>query len=412
MDTVRINPLIVSVSPTDHTLISPIQPTVHKGGIGKLISVVAMVAIPMAAPAIASSIAASGVLGASITAAMTTTVGGVISGAIAGAALGGITAAVTGQSISAGALGGAIGGGIGGYAQGVSAGTGAVGTGPAATAASGGAGLDTGIATTYDAAGNVVGTQSISQAGVVGASQAPQGALAKALSDTSELVASKVDAKALANLTMQAAGSLMGEVLVPPGTLAELSPQEQELLEERKVELAALRDRDLEAYNQAIEISKAYMVQAGQIDPTYFANQELAKSKIGSARTIRNIDEQAALDDKTISGNETRRLGIDANRLSASAYDTGYIKGLDTKGSLIKQASDTMPTASQTVNYSAGLAGLQDTYKGQREAADKERENYQMMFAGLNTKEGNTDEERDRKAKLYDGMSSYMQGIT
>ena len=68
-----------------------------------------------------------------------------------------------------------------------------------------------------------------------------------------------------------------------------------------------------------------------------------------------------------------------------------------------------MPTASQTVNYSAGLKDLQDVYAGQRAAADTERENIQMMFAGLNTKEGNTPEEAARKAKFYD---DYMTNLT
>ena len=93
MDTVRINPLIVSVSPTDHTLISPIQPTMHKGGLGKLLSIAAAVAIPFAAPAIAGSIAASGYLSAGMTTFMTT-VGGEM---MVGAALGAISAKVQGK---------------------------------------------------------------------------------------------------------------------------------------------------------------------------------------------------------------------------------------------------------------------------------------------------------------------------
>ena len=173
-----------------------------------------------------------------------------------------------------------------------------------------------------------------------------------------------------------------------------------------------LRDRDLEAYNQAIKISKAYMVQAGQVDPTYFAQQEANKSKIQSARTIRGVEEKAALDNMTFTDADTRRLGLDANKLSASAYDTGFIRGSELKDNLIDRGLQAMPAASQTVNYAQGLAGLQDVYKGQREAADTERENIQMMFAGLNTTEGNTTEDEKRKAKLYDDAmkSLYQKG--
>ena len=61
-----INPLVVSVGPTNEATITPVPMTHHGGGIKKAVAVVAMVAIPIAAPAIASSIAASGVLGAAI----------------------------------------------------------------------------------------------------------------------------------------------------------------------------------------------------------------------------------------------------------------------------------------------------------------------------------------------------------
>lgn len=234
------------------------------------------------------------------------------------------------------------------------------------------------------------------------------------LKQTSETVLSKLkDPKNLANLTMQAAGSLVGEALVPEGTLAQLSPEEQALIEERKAELVALRDRDLAAYNQAIELSKQYMVQAGQIDPTYFAQQEANKSKIQSARTIRNIEEKAAFDDKNFTQGDKARLGLDASRITSSKFDEGFMTGLDTRTAFINKAQDTMPTASQTVNYSAGLKDLQDVYAGQRETADDERENIQMTLAGLNTKEGNTTEDEKRKAKLYDDIvAPYVQRTT
>ena len=76
-----------------------LTPTHHKGGIGKVLGIVAAIAIPFAAPAIATAIGVSGAL----------------SGALIGAGLGAATAAITGQNIGMGALTGGIGGGIGGY---------------------------------------------------------------------------------------------------------------------------------------------------------------------------------------------------------------------------------------------------------------------------------------------------------
>ena len=74
-----INPLVVSVGPTNETIITPVPMTHHGGGVKKVIAVVAAVAIPIAAPAIASAIAGSAFVSAGVAAAMTTTAGAVVS---------------------------------------------------------------------------------------------------------------------------------------------------------------------------------------------------------------------------------------------------------------------------------------------------------------------------------------------
>ena len=56
MTTIKINPVVVSVSPTSTTPITPINPTYHGGGLKKLATVVVAVVIPIAAPAIASAV--------------------------------------------------------------------------------------------------------------------------------------------------------------------------------------------------------------------------------------------------------------------------------------------------------------------------------------------------------------------
>ena len=409
MNTMIINPLVVQVRENNPDVILPVDPTMHGGSVGRVIGVVAAVAVPFAAPAIATAVQASGVLGAAISAAMNTTIGGVVSSAITGAALGGVAATIAGAPFSAGAITGAITGGIGGYMSGTGAETAAGGAGGGA---GGGATATAGGPQTYTGGfGEATTGIGLEQGEMLAAQTADFGSavaktpvsLMETLRQTSEKVVNKLKSpENLANITMQAASSLAGELLVPEGTLAQLSPEEQALIDERKAELIALKDRDLDAYNLAIDVSKEFMVQAKQIDPTYFAQQEENKSKIRSARTIRGAEEKAALDNMSFTNADTRRFGLDANRLSASAYDTGFATGLDTKNRFISAAQSNMPTAGQTASYAQGLAGLQDAYKGQREAADKQRESYQMMFAGLNTKEGNTKKDEKRKKGIYD----------
>ena len=99
-----------------------LTPTHHKGGIGKVLGIVAAVAIPFAAPAIATSIGISAALGPTL------------GSALVGAGLGAASSLITGQNPLMGAVMGGIGGGVGGYMQtpsGVSPWTGSnIGLGP------------------------------------------------------------------------------------------------------------------------------------------------------------------------------------------------------------------------------------------------------------------------------------------
>ena len=76
-----------------------LTPTHHKGGIAKVVSIVAAVAIPVAAPAIASSVGLSAALGSQA-----------IGSALVGGVLGAGVAAATGGDPLMGGLGGAFGG--------------------------------------------------------------------------------------------------------------------------------------------------------------------------------------------------------------------------------------------------------------------------------------------------------------
>jgi len=106
----------IPMSPLASAVRQSMYPTEFKGGgLKKIVSIAAMVFIPMAAPAISSSIAASGFLGASATGVFSTWAGS----AIVGAGLGAVAAKVTGQDWKKGALMGGIGGGIAGYSSGM-----------------------------------------------------------------------------------------------------------------------------------------------------------------------------------------------------------------------------------------------------------------------------------------------------
>ena len=407
-----INPLVVSVGPTAGTTpIYPIQPTEHGGGVKKVVAVAAAIIIPVAAPAIASSIAASGVLGASISAAMTTTAGAVVSSAITGAALGAVTAKVTGQSVKAGAIMGALGGGFGGYR---SAAAGTFGTpqgGVSATAdkylgtnfsGQPTTGSDIGVNMGQD--GQVIQTGGAQTDGTlvktgteVGGDAASKTFLEKLSEVPSTIVDKVTNPDTLANMTLMAGGQLLATALIPPGSMPELSAEEQQVMDQYKQELAVLKETNEAAFNAKMDAAKQYLVQAGYFSPEYFGLQAANKAAIESERKMREYRRTAGLTDFRSTGRnaaEERRFALESAKNVQSAYDTGFQKGMTSKDAALKTGYGMIPKADAT--YANALANLGNMYSARRGEADKQRENITSFFGRLATTSGNSS--KDKKA--------------
>ena len=444
MTAITINPMVVALRPTNGTIVRRIQPTEHGGGVKKLLAVVVAVAIPIAAPAIASSIAASGVLGATISAAAATTVGAVASSAIVGAGLGAISAKVMGGDVKSGAIMGAIGGGIGGYgvAQSTGAGLGNVAdTGiqatvnntfgttfgqPAAgteTAGLNTTGADAGATVASDPSGSTLaeaatGEATLQNASLPGKSVADAGATlsntagttqaatamsqlgpdatfaAKSgayLKDAGSALVSKItDPAALASLTMQAGGQILGATLAPD---PEMPPEQRELLEMRKAELAELKERDENAFNAQMEAAQSFLRQAEQYDPTYMAFQAANKEAIDQQRKMREQYRRSALGSgRDISEAEKRRMSLDSARNVSSRYDQGFQQGLTAQNKVTQAGLSAIPNSSNFAAYTNALQSLsQDTQKAEDAAilaSQGAGKNISDLFAGFNTTSG------------------------
>ena len=417
-----INPLVVSVGPAAGT--TPIYPTQlieHGGGVKKVIAVAAMVIIPVAAPAIASSIAASGVLGAAVSGAMATTAGAVVSSAIVGAGLGAITAKVTGTSVKAGAIGGALGGAFGGYRS-ASAGT-------FGTPAGGISGTtDRVLGTNFSGAQTPVNTGTMD--GVQYASADGTGTVQNAVLDSStdslladgagELtfmekmasVPSKIADKitnpdTLANLTLQAGGQLLATALVPPGSMPDLSPEEAQVLEEYKAELADLKQNNEAAFNAKMDASKQFLVQAGYFSPEYFGLQAANTAATDQERKLKEYRRAAGLTNfrnTGMSAAEERRAALQGGRNVQSAYDSGFQKGMTAQNQALTTGYGMIP-ASQGAGYANALAGLSNMYSGMRDQQDKKRDNIAEFFGGLATTTGNSKEDEKKLKDIKDGKA-------
>jgi len=407
-----INPLVVSVGPTNEATITPVPMTHHGGGTKKVLAVAAMVAIPIAAPAIASSIAASGVLGAAISGAMATTAGAVISSAIVGAGLGAITAKVTGGSVRAGAIGGAIAGGIGGYGARSGFGQAAPsGNVPGMDVASntyqgvGSGGVDGGTSSLYQTASfnpnaqnlvynpnatNVAGQLSNTGTGGAGFVES----MKAGLSNVGQKVVSKITSPdALANVVLQVGGAAATEALVPTPDNAE----EAAAIEEYRAELEALRQKDEAAFNAKMDAAKAHMVQAGYYDPNYFGLQAANRAAIVEGRRLRDFERSAALRSGGLSQGERRRAALQGGLNVQTAFDQGFGQGVGLQNQALTTATNLIPTASTGgVTQAGGFLELASA-KAERDsnAATTQKDRIMNFFGGLNTASGRTNKETE-----------------
>ena len=428
-----INPLVVSIGPTNETNITPIPMTAHGGGIKKVLGIVAAVAVPFAAPAVASAIGLSAAIGAATTA----TIGAVAGSAIVGAGLGAITAAVTGQSVARGALFGGIAGGIGGYGARANittgAGTPTVGTSPSSSSqwittpgtpttsvvnpniTTGGvqnAGLlhnasfgpgpamsnfdPTSAWITTPGAGAEVGT-ALSNTAV-----APEGFIAtmkSKLSSAGQMLADRIASpEALANAALKVAGSVVSDAMVEPPSTAEA----QAGIAAYERELALLKERDEAAFNEKLEASKAYMVQAGYYDPQYFANQAANNAAIAEGRKLREYQRTAGLRSGGISEGELRRAALAGTQNIQSSFDRGFQQGAGLRDRAISTATGLIPSAPQASLAATGeLAGMRAVLENaENRRKDEERSNIQEFFGAFNTARGQTDEEKEKQFKI------------
>jgi len=423
-----INPLVVSVGPTNEATITPVPMTHHGGGLKKVIAVVAAVAIPIAAPVIASSLVASTAIGAAVTASIGATATAVVSSAIVGAGLGAITAKVTGGDVKAGAISGLIGGGIGGYTA--AAKPGMFGNPTSTNVANTSSTFSGNAVRAPGADGSVVNANQVvdssaalsnTQGQVMNANLAGSSKLAAdvsnqlsnqvvdksftatmkaGLSNAGEMLVDRLtNPEVLANAALQVGGAVAAEAIV--GTPPDQSPETQAAIEQYKAELSALKERDEAAFNQKLDAAKQYMVQAGYYDPNYFALQSANKAAIAEGRKLREFERKAGLTMGGTSAGERRRAALAGGANVQSAFDRGFLTGQNLQNQVMSTGVGLIPNApTSAANAQLGLANF---YAGQDSAAQQsaqaKKDNIQKFFGAFAVNRGKTDAEKEKDAK-------------
>lgn len=384
-----------------------------------LVAVVAAVAIPFAAPAIASSIGLSASIGAAVGSA---TAGSVIGGALVGGALNTATQfALGGRDPGRAFLMGAIGGGIGGYGA-APTGAPTAGTGITGTAAPAGVGTTPGLGPvdyslsaasapglsvpsgvplgvsappgTFTSAGGVTGAGLSVPASVVptdfaapasyafappaapvpgaavtpgaaGAAPAagpakPPATFAEAIKQAPGNIAAKFqDPKALADLTLRAAGQLAGSALAGSG----LSPEEEQLLAAQRQDLEQLRQTNQALFQQRLDQAQALLGEAKYFDPNFFRQQAETEAKINIGRQQREATRGLTGERRAYT---QRQYQLGAARIAPSAGLQAAGSAQQARLQTMQAGLSAMPTSGPSVDYT-GLTRAYDIAERRRQ---------------------------------------------
>ena len=418
------------MSPLATAVRNTMQPTEHGGGAKKVVAVVAMVAIPFVAPAISASIGLSASIGATM------------GSAVVGAGLGAVSSAATGGDWRKGALGGAISGGIAGYMSTPTATPTDGMTGPgfdapvsdpllAPTSAAPTASVDPMIGPTM--ADGTYGGLSAAQEAQVGLSSldyndalladqtfvgggTTQSATGDALGATAQQPAQQpapppkapppkapppkapkgtfgerfqagletaYSPENLGRASLQMGGNMLTNALVQ----SEYSEQQQELIDQRKAEVAKLEAQGAEVDTIKLAEARKLLQQAMQVDPTYLARQKANAAKSQDARRTNEAVRRAGSSGRRagLTDSIRRRGALAGGKHAASAFDSGYQGGLEEKIALQKGGVGMLPTSAGLSGYYANLGSQYDSAE---EARDKEREGYNQLFGFATTQPG------------------------
>ena len=182
-----------------------------------------------------------------------------------------------------------------------------------------------------------------------------------ALSEVPKTIAAKFkDPKALADLTLRAAGQLAGSALAGSG----LSPEEETLLAQQTDELRNLQQTNQALFNQKLEQAQNLMGESKYFDPEYFGLQSARRAQTAGA-VAKRTGLRGLTGDRRES--EARRFDIESGRRTGTAYDTGFMSAISPRIQTQQAGLAMMPASGPSVNYT----GLQNAYST---AANRRRE--------------------------------------
>jgi hypothetical protein len=152
-----------------------------------------------------------------------------------------------------------------------------------------------------------------------------------------EIAAKFTDPKALADLTLRAAGQLAGSIIAGDG----LSDEERALLAAQTDELRTLQQTNAGLFAQRLEQAQNLMGESKYFDPEYFGLQRARRAQTAAAKAKR-----AGLRGLEGAGRaaEARRFDLATARDVGTSFDQGYLTGVGGRLQTMQAGMQMMPT--------------------------------------------------------------------
>jgi hypothetical protein len=202
-----------------------------------------------------------------------------------------------------------------------------------------------------------------------------------ALSEVPKTIASKFSVpKALADLTLRAAGQLAGSALAGSG----LSPEEETLLAQQTEELRNLQQTNQALFNQRLEQAQNLMGESKYFDPEYFGLQSARRAQTAGA-VAKRTGLRGLTGDRRES--EARRFDIESGRRTGTAYDVGFGSAISPRLQTQQAGLELVPTSGPSVDYT----GLQNTYSAAAKRRRETQGDIGNLFGSLTSNAGSRD---------------------
>jgi len=198
-----------------------------------------------------------------------------------------------------------------------------------------------------------------SNATVVGASTVVPMSFSDALASVpGELKAKFTDPKALADVTLRAAGALAGSYFAGDG----MSDQEKKLIEAQTNELRALQVSNKALFDQKLQAAQDLIGDSEYFNPEYFGLQRARKAQVAGAKAkragLRGLEGSRR-------ASEERRFDLATGRDAGTAYDQGYGAGVAGRTQTLQAGLTAMPS------YQTGYGSEYQNIASQYAAADR-----------------------------------------